>query len=203
METLQSTPDSLERYAQICNDCCDQAEHILHEMDDPSPIADLARQVIYYAHHLGEFEHMLGAAYSATDRMAECLFDHPRLLLQLKETELEILEYIEAVEQHDLQITEDLRAAINTLRYNIQAADEGRFDDIKTTSVLKSDPVEWTARYEEVIDEADHEAYANLTDIPRGMGFCFAYWAEKRNALARRGIEWQSPNIMNPRVMFD
>jgi len=35
------------------------------------------------------------------------------------------------------------------------------------------------------------------------MGFCFAYWAEKRNALARRGIEWRSPSRMNPGVMFD
>jgi len=35
------------------------------------------------------------------------------------------------------------------------------------------------------------------------MGFCFGYWAEKRNALERRGIEWMSPSVMNPRVMFD
>ena len=69
--------------------------------------------------------------------------------------------------------------------------------------MLKSDPVEWTAEYEAVIDEADHEAYQHLKDSPRGMGFCFGYWAEKRNALARRGIEWKSPNILNPRVMFD
>lgn len=52
-------------------------------------------------------------------------------------------------------------------------------------------------------DDADREAYANLTDVPHGMGFCFAYWAEKRAALAKRGIEWRSPSVMNPRVLFD
>jgi hypothetical protein len=35
------------------------------------------------------------------------------------------------------------------------------------------------------------------------MGFCFAYWAEKRAALARHGIDWNSPQDMNPGVMFD
>ena len=125
--------------------------------------------------------------------------------LSVKETELEILEYVEAAQNQgrSMNITEDLRKEINQLRANIQAADEGRFEDIKTKSMLKSDPVEWTKEYEDVIDAADHEAYQHLGDAPRGMGFCFAYWAEKRNALARRGIEWRSPSRMNPGVMFD
>lgn len=137
METLQSTPEALEKYARICYDYCEKAQKILQEQGDPSPIAGWAREVIVYAKHLGQFEHMLGAAYVVTRDMAECLFDHPRLLLELKETELEILEYIEAVEHHDLDIVSELRGEINQLRANIQAADEGR---------------------REVIDEADHEA---------------------------------------------
>jgi len=126
METLQSTPEALEKYARICYDYCEKAQKILQEQGDPSPIAGWAREVIVYAKHLGQFEHMLGAAYVVTRDMAECLFDHPRLLLELKETELEILEYIEAVEHHDLDIVSELRGEINQLRANIQAADEGR-----------------------------------------------------------------------------
>ncbi|WP_294456636.1 hypothetical protein [uncultured Bacteroides sp.] len=39
---------------------------------------------------------------------------------------------------------------------------------------------------------------------PRGMGFCFAYWNTKAQVLkADYGIEWRSPAIMNPHVMFD
>ena len=203
METLQSTPEALEKYARICNDYCEKAQKILQDQDDPSPITNWAREVIVYAKHLGQFEHMLGAAYVVTRDMADCLFDHPRLLLELKETELEILEYIEAQEQHDLEITEDLRDEIAQLKANIQAADEGRWDDIVTDSHLNHDPVEWTKAYEDVIDEADHEAYQHLTDTPRGMGFCFGYWAEKRAALAKRGIYWNSPSRMNPGVLFD
>ena len=203
MENLESTDQALNQYAEECAIYCEKAKQIIQDQADPSPIADMARRVIVLGAHLGQFEHMLSAAYSATSNMAECLFDHPRLLLQLKETELEILEYIEAVQQHEMMITEDLRDEINQLSANIQAADEQRWDDIDTGSMLKRDPVEWTEAYEAVIDEAEKEAYSHLTDIPRGMGFCFAYWAEKRKALAKRGIEWRSPNTLNPGVMFD
>ncbi len=202
-QPLQATPEALQAYINQCAEYCEKAKLILQEQEDPSPIAQMAREVIRLAKHLGQFEPALNAAYVVTRDMAELLYEHPRLLLQLKETELEILEYIEAKEQHDLEIVSDLRSEIKQLKANIKAADEGRFGDIKTTSMLKSDPIEWTAEYEAVIDEADHEAYQHLKDSPRGMGFCFGYWAEKRAALAKRGIEWKSPNILNPRVMFD
>jgi len=202
-EELNGKPDSLKRYAKICAKCCDQAEHILREQEDTSLITDLAKQVIYYGRHLGQFEHMLNDAYSATSRMGKCLFEHPRLLLELKETEYEILRYIEAVQQHELAITEDLRHEIAQLKANIKAADEGRLDDIHDGRMLQSDPIEWTAEYEAVIDEADRRAYARLKGVPRGMGFCFAYWAEKQNALYELGIEWVTPSTMNPGVMFD
>lgn len=200
---LQSTEEALENYWKECVECCEQAEHILQEQDDPSPIAEMANRVIIYGKWLGQFEHMLSQAYSVTKRMAECIYEHPRLLLRLKEVELDILRYAEAVENHHLEIADDLQDEINQLKANIKAADEGRFRDIKTDSILKSDPVEWTARYEEVIDEADHEAYSHLKDDPRGMGFCFGYWHAKEAALAKRGIEWRSPHVMNPKVMFD
>lgn len=203
MEELHSDPESLNHYIQICSDCCSEAKRILQEQQDPSPITDMARKVIYYGAYLGQFEHTLSAAYSATKNMAECLFEHPRLLLELKQTEYEILRYIESVQGHEMGITSDLHDEIAALRANIQAADEGRFQDINDGRMLKSDPVEWTKKYEDVIDDADREAYSRLTDCPRGMGFCFAYWMEKRNALAKRGIEWRSPNVMNPGVMFD
>lgn len=200
---LQKTGEALEGYWKQCVEDCNRAKSILQEMEDTSPIADMAREVILLGRHLGQFEHMLPKAYQVTKQMAEFVYEHPRLLLELKQVELEILEYAEAIDGHEMQITEDLRDEIHQLEKNIQAADEGRLDDIDDGKMLKSDPVEWTKEYEDVIDEVDREAYANLKDSPRGMGFCFGYWAEKRNALARRGIEWCSPQQMNPGVMFD
>lgn len=200
---LESTPDALERYGQICDKCCEKAEHILQEQDDPSPIANMVREVIYYARHLGQFEHTLAQAYTVAKRIEDSLYEHPRLMLELKLLQLELVNYAEAIEGHEFNITDDLRKEIEQLKRNIQAADEGRFGDIHDGRMLKSDPVEWTRQYEDAIDDADREAYANLTDVPHGMGFCFAYWAEKRAALAKRGIEWRSPSVMNPRVLFD
>lgn len=70
-------------------------------------------------------------------------------------------------------------------------------------STLKTDPVQATEKWEEVIYDVEMEVDEELKDEPRGMGFCFGYWSAKKAALARRGIEWKSPSAMNPRVMFD
>ena len=69
--------------------------------------------------------------------------------------------------------------------------------------MLKVDPVQATPEWEEVIYEVENEVAEQLKDDPRCMGFCHSYWSAKRAALARRGIEWRSPSVMNPRVLFD
>ena len=68
---------------------------------------------------------------------------------------------------------------------------------------LKFDPVERTAEYEAIIADVESELAEELKDEPRGMVYCFGYWSAKSAALARRGIRWKSPALMNPGVMFD
>lgn len=68
---------------------------------------------------------------------------------------------------------------------------------------LKYDPVEDSETYLSVIDEVERKLYDELKDEPRSMGFCFRYWAAKRALLEQYGITWRSPQMMNPRVMFD
>ena len=66
------------------------------------------------------------------------------------------------------------------------------------------DSVEWTARWEEVIDEAEAKAYARLQEHPQGMGFCHAYWPTISAILAEDyDIQWRSPSQMNPKILFD
>ena len=36
-----------------------------------------------------------------------------------------------------------------------------------------------------------------------GMGSCHEIWALKEELLAQRGITWNSPAMLNPRVRFD
>ena len=55
----------------------------------------------------------------------------------------------------------------------------------------------------EIYLEVEKECFRRLKGTHRGMGFCFGYWAVKRAVLAKYGIEWKSPQFMNPRVMFD
>lgn len=69
--------------------------------------------------------------------------------------------------------------------------------------MLKFDPVERSEQWEKCIYNVEFECDRKLKDEPRQMGFCFSYWSVKKAVLAKYGIEWRSPSVMNPRVMFD
>ena len=68
---------------------------------------------------------------------------------------------------------------------------------------LKYDPIQNTPEWEEIIYEVEKELDEQFRGVDRFMGFCHQYWSAKRAALAKRGIEWRSPQAMNPRVRFD
>ena len=68
---------------------------------------------------------------------------------------------------------------------------------------LKYDPVQNRPEWEEIIYEVEKELDEQFRGVDRFMGFCHQYWSAKRAALAKRGIEWRSPQQMNPRVRFD
>ena len=69
--------------------------------------------------------------------------------------------------------------------------------------MLKCDPVQLTPEWEKYIYQVERECERQLEDHPRFMGFCHAYWSTKRAVLAKYGITWKSPSMMNPKVMFD
>lgn len=69
--------------------------------------------------------------------------------------------------------------------------------------MLKFDPVERTEAWENCIYEVEAECDRLLENEVKGMGFCFIYWSTKESVLAKYGIQWDSPSVMNPRVMFD
>ncbi len=68
---------------------------------------------------------------------------------------------------------------------------------------LNVDPIEFTEEWENIIDEVEAEVAEEMKDEPFRMGYCFGYWHAKEAALSRRGIDWRSPQRMNPGVMFD
>lgn len=69
---------------------------------------------------------------------------------------------------------------------------------------LKVDPVEYTWEWEHIFYEVEDKLKELLSDVPRGMGYCFHYWSAKQDLLKNEyNIVWRSPSVMNPRVMFD
>ena len=149
-----------------------------------------------------EEENELGKAYALNavmEKLSE--YDTPRLALEILREELALLKASE--EKSDWLTEEDIKADIARLLDYINL-------DIPTGEFirrhhrhLKFDPVERTPEWEENIYEAELEADKVLGDTPRGMGFCFSHWPALKAALAKRGIKWQTPPELNPRVMFD
>lgn len=197
------TPERVESVWQTCMECVMGAEDRFRNRHDEWEIADLVRRYIDAAEELLTIPIKVNNLYSAGERLLDVLYEHPRLTLRLMLCQLNVLREIEASSGHEMSITEDLENEIREQRRNISLADEGRLDEIPQTGHLKHDPVEWTAKWEEVIDEADKMAYSRLKDFPRGMGFCFGFWSERAAALRKLGVEWRNPHLMNPRVMFD
>ena len=201
---LHGHEDEIDAYWEVVCGTVLLAEHDLHEQENEWEIASLAEEMLRYAEPLEGYDHMINKLYSAVKRMADALSEHPRLMVRLLKFEKLVLRRIEAMEQHELTITEDVIEEIERLERNIKLADEGKLTEIPQSGGLKHDPIEWTARWEEIIDEADRKVYDNLADTPRGMGFCHAFWHERATVLRKDyQLEWRSPSVMNPRVMFD
>lgn len=73
-----------------------------------------------------------------------------------------------------------------------------------TTSSLRDDPQEDDPKLRKIFKSVDKEVETILADLPRQLGYCHAFWDEKRRILKQKyGIRWKSPDEMNPDVIFD
>ena len=145
----------------------------------------------------------LGKAYAChaiIEQLPE--YDVPRFVLGILRRELAWLE--ESTEKSDWLHPEDVKSEISKFEdyINPDAISMQEFCK-KYNRHLLFDPVERTPLWEEIYYDVEVECFRHLKGAPRGMGFCFGYWAEKRGVLAKYGIDWQTPHMMNPRVMFD
>lgn len=197
--------DVLDAYMEVvCGDVL-LAEQDLRNQEKEWEIASLVREFLRYARQLEGYDHLLGQLQWAASRMADTLYGHPRLKVELLELCLLLIHRIEAQSEHESDSPEELEREISFLRKNIAYADSGELDMISCEdSHLKHDPVEWTARWEAVIDDADREVEERLSGFPRGMGYCHAFWHTRMQVLEEDyGLVWRSPAVMNPGVMFD
>ena len=184
--------------------CCGDVLVAEDSIDRIWEITPLAKEFLDIAHYLAGYDHMLDNLNKAAERMANCIVNHPSLKLHILQFRLSVLRRIEAHCGHDLSVAEDVSHLISFYSRNIDRADRGELDAIEQEGTLRHDPVEWTAAYESNIDQAEQMIAERLGDVPRGMGFCHAYWATKAQVLREEfDIEWRSPSQMNPNVLFD
>ena len=130
-------------------------------------------------------------------------YDIPRFMLDILHYEREQLE--QSTEEDDnYPTTEDVDQKIRRLTDYIDTEHVSVAEFRKRYQRhLMFDPIERTPQWEEIYYEVERECDRRLGDTPRGMGFCFAYWMTLHQVLAERGIQWRSPSVLNPGVMFD
>lgn len=150
---------------------------------------------------MNELPDVLAGEYGTPEEKAELLdqmlgqmneFDTPRFSIGVRQE----IARLNPADEDNARVLQQLRDFIDE---SLPMEDYCR----KYRRMLHFDPVERSARYEEVIADVEAEVARELEEQPRGMGFCFAYWSAKGAALRRRGIAWDSPHLMNPGVMFD
>lgn len=196
--------DTVDAYWEVCCGDVLLAEENLRNQDREWENSSLAGELLDIARYLEGYDHMLDNLYWAVSRMADAIHDHPRLKLRLLDMELMLIHRLEAGLEHESNLAEPVMKEMALYQRNIEYADKGDFGRIEQSGLLNNDPVEWSAEYERVIDEANAKISELLKEYPRGMGFCHAYWSAKAQVLREDyGIEWRSPSSMNPGVLFD
>ena len=71
---------------------------------------------------------------------------------------------------------------------------------------MKQDPLEKYPRYAPIILAAEEQADQELRDHPLrgGIGYCHIFWNRKKAILKETyGLDWKSPQELNPDIMFD
>ena len=200
---LTGHSNTLDAWLRAAKACVSVAEKDLAE-EHVWEIPSLAKEFMQYAEPLEGYDHLLNELYCAVRRISDTVFEHPRIKLRLLEFRLLIVNRIECMTGYELSESEDLTEEIYGYSRKIALADKGELDNMETvTDGYGRDPIEWTQRWEEVVDEANKETFAALADTPRTPGFCVRFWQERAKILSTRfALTWRTPVEINPDKKF-
>lgn len=191
------------------------------ELEDFRPMHKLAREVLEMIRHEdAAWEAMAETLPRIIDAVAETVYHHAEYELLLiyilmafktgnlndefkgrvrKWMKLHLL--LEESDWLDFRLTKELERAMADMFTQTEL-----FKIMLDPKIghLRTDPVEYTWEWEKIYYDVEDELDRRLANVPRQMGFCFQYWAMKRELLMEKyGIDWRTPSQMNPRVMFD
>lgn len=191
------------------------------ELEDFRPMHKLAREVLEMIRHEdAAWEAMAETLPRIIDAVAETVYHHAEYELLLiyilmafktgnlndefkgrvrKWMKLHLL--LEESDWLDFRLTKELERAMADMFTQTEL-----FKIMLDPKIghLRTDPVEYTWEWEKIYYDVEDELDRRLANVSRQMGFCFQYWAMKRELLMEKyGIDWRTPSQMNPRVMFD
>ena len=198
---MKKTEHPVERIVALV----DEMRENSHEMRMWKNIP-LAKQCVQLLRDLDDPEETPLGKAMACNAVCEQLpeYDVPRFVLGILRFERELLEQSDEASGDNGPTLGEVDADIRRLSDYIDTEHVSTEEFIKRHHrMLKFDPIERTPQWEAIYYEAEQECDRRLGDTPRGMGFCFSHWSTFRQVLAERGIEWRSPSVMNPHVMFD
>lgn len=187
-------------------------------MADIQKLAEISKEMVANTSHMGDYWKNISlgrCAFEIMKHLPDALegeYDSPVEKAELLENMLEqmdenltprfcltVREYIKGCNPD----SKDNKAQMEKLRDYIDESLPMPEYCKKHGRLLKFDPVERSERMEEIIESVERECAEATADVPRAMGYCFAYWSAKRNILRTYGIKWRSPHEMNPGVIFD
>lgn len=134
--------------------------------------------------------------------------DNPRFTLSVLTRMLELFNVVQLADYKDYDERIERKRIENSYQkwtdyIDIENVKEDEWRK-KYSRYLRFDPIERTEKWEAMNEQIEAEIDAEIDpDMPRGMGFCHYYWSLKKTVLQRHGINWQSPAVMNPGVLFD
>ena len=158
------------------------------------------KEYLHYAPALLAYTNDAVALYGIGKRLADTFNEHPRLKVVLLNWLKSLMNRQEAQDQDAVA---DMNQEINALNRNIRLADAGKLEQIGVNDFFKTDPIEWTDKWEDCIDEVYQKMEAQMEKDDYQAGISLQYWALKTKVLKDFGIEWRSPAVMNPDCIFD
>lgn len=190
---LEANPDNMDFRMQLMSCIYDWANDTTIENGPYYKLVPLAREVLKWGPLVIETgPRGMNLMYLVTSKLETALTERPRLRLKILRLKLEILDRQEMMADHCMDITDDIRDEIGRVSGNIKCADDGNYESMRKSEydhVFR--PVEWTAKWEEVIDQAEAKAYATLAEAPEDNNMSQAIRPALNRILEEDyGIKW-------------
>lgn len=190
------------RHLDVLQQLTESAEEHLQEHYREWENGALAKEFLRHALPIEPMAECTKTLYGYGERMAATFGEHPRLRVQLLQLLQRLLQQLEPEWEEAPAKAPAIQQELRLTERNIALADSGQLDKIANDDFIRTDPVEWTAAWEEAIDEVYRQMEQTMRETDQPTADCRNYWKLKAQLLKAAGIDWKSPAEMNPDISF-